>query len=80
MALQNNLTNMVISSPENLTAAMQIAQNITPVKARLWKDFIHYLSLQLNPAGIDVVPTAELFNGKRWAGFLSFSITTINLR
>lgn len=69
MALQNNLTNMVISSPENLTAAMQIAQNITPVKARLWKDFIHYLSLQLNPVGIDVVPTAELFNGKRWAGF-----------
>lgn len=69
MALQNTLSDVVMASPENLTAALLISQNMTEVKARLWRSFIDDIAAQLRPEGIAVETEDALFTGKRWAGF-----------
>lgn len=69
MELQTELTEKLVSSPQNLSAAFLIAQNMRQVKERLWKDFIAHLRQQLLPFGISVVMNDELRLGNKYASF-----------
>lgn len=70
MELQDELTETILSSPQNLGAAMLIAQNIRQVKARLWNDFIAFLQQRLAPHHITVETLPGLLEGRRWCGFM----------
>lgn len=72
MELQNELTEKLVASPQNLSAAFLIAQNMRQVKERLWKDFIVYLRQQLLPFGFSVDMNEELRSGSKYA---TFSVT-----
>jgi hypothetical protein len=69
MDLQDELTEKLTASPQNLSAAFLIAQNMRRVKESLWKDFISYLSLQLSPQGIRVEMNDALRSGGKYAAF-----------
>jgi hypothetical protein len=69
MELQNELTEKLVASPQNLRAALSIAQNMRQVKDRLWRDFIIYLRQQLLPLGTQVVTNDELSLGSKYASF-----------
>ncbi|QLX26503.1 MULTISPECIES: PD-(D/E)XK nuclease family protein [Citrobacter freundii complex] len=69
MELQSELTEKLVASPQNLSAAFLIAQNMRQVKERLWKDFILYLRQQLSPFGINVDMNDALRSGSKYASF-----------
>jgi len=69
MELQNELTEKLVASPQNLSAAFLIAQNMRQVKERLWKDFIVYLRQQMSPLGFKVDMNDELRTGSKYATF-----------
>ncbi|WP_276642580.1 PD-(D/E)XK nuclease family protein [Siccibacter turicensis] len=69
MELQNDLTDAVLASPQSLSAAMLISQNIRQVKTRLWNDFLAYVAQRLEPFGIHVEQDPGLADGRRWSGF-----------
>lgn len=67
--LQTELTENLVASPQNLSAAFLIAQNLRQVKERLWKDFIAQLRQQLLPLGVSVAMNDELRLGSKYASF-----------
>lgn len=69
MELQNELTEKLVASPQNLSAAFLIAQSMRQVKERLWKDFILHLRQQLSPFGISVDMNDALRWGSKYASF-----------
>lgn len=69
MDLQIELTKNVVASPQNLSAAFLIAQNMRQVKEHLWIDFIDYLNEQLAPSGASVEMNEGLVSGRKYAGF-----------
>jgi len=69
MELQNELTEKLIATPQNLSAAFLIAQNMRQVKERLWKDFILHLRNQLSQFGVNVDINDELRSGSKYASF-----------
>lgn len=69
MELQNELTEKLVASPQNLSAAFLIAQNMRQVKERLWKNFILHLRQQLSQFGINVDMNDELRSGSKYATF-----------
>ncbi|MEQ9868382.1 PD-(D/E)XK nuclease family protein [Pectobacterium odoriferum] len=69
MELKTELTEKLVASPQNLSAAFLIAQNMRQVKERLWKDFIVHLHQQLLPFRISVVMNDELRLGNKYASF-----------
>lgn len=69
MELQNELTDKLVASPQSLSAAFLIAQNMRQVKERLWKDFIFHLRLQLSQVGFIVEMNDALRSGSKYATF-----------
>lgn len=69
MELQTELTESLVASPQNLSAAFLIAQNMRQVKERLWENFIKHLSKQLAPVGVSVDFNDELRLGGKYASF-----------
>lgn len=69
MELQNELTEKLIATPQNLSAAFLIAQNMRQVKEHLWKGFILHLRHQLSQFGINVDINDELRSGSKYASF-----------
>ncbi|MEQ0580235.1 PD-(D/E)XK nuclease family protein [Pantoea dispersa] len=69
MELQTELTESLVASPQNLSAAFLITQNMRQVKERLWENFIKHLSKQLAPVGVSVDFNDELRLGGKYASF-----------
>jgi len=69
MELQTELTESLVASPQNLSAAFLITQNMRQVKERLWENFIKHLSKQLAPVGVSVDFNDELRLGDKYASF-----------
>ncbi len=69
MELQTELTESLVASPQNLSAAFLITQNMRQVKERLWENFIKHLSKQLSPVGVSVDFNDELRLGGKYASF-----------
>ncbi|WP_421550592.1 PD-(D/E)XK nuclease family protein [Kluyvera intermedia] len=69
MEIRNELTESLVASSKNLSAALLIAQNMRQVKARLWQDFVSYLDKKLSPLGMTIIMEDELLSGGKYAGF-----------
>lgn len=71
LSLEDNqeLTRILLRTPDNLTAALSIAQHVPEIKRTLWRDFIAHLRQQLSDISADVTFDEELLGGAKDCGF-----------
>ncbi|MNL06015.1 hypothetical protein D3C87_1266360 [compost metagenome] len=70
LSLEDNpeLTEMVLRTPQNLTAAFSIAQHLPQVKRQLWGDLIEHLKRELADINAEVTLDDELLDGMKHGG------------
>lgn len=67
MTKKHQLTELILSNPNNLSSAFLIAQNAAILKAELFKKFIEYLKKQTTDLGVKIEADTEI--EKCYSGF-----------
>jgi hypothetical protein len=66
---QNELTQLILSSPENIRATFLAASSLRNIKIQMWKDFLKELRSQLTLLEVNLLNDDDLLDGKKETGF-----------
>lgn len=66
---QNELTQLILSSPENIRATFLAARSLRNIKSQMWQDFSDNLLNQLIPLEVSIEYDTSLLYGKKESGF-----------
>lgn len=66
---QSKLTQLILSSPENIRATFLAASSLRNIKIQMWKDFLKELRSQLTLLEVNLTNNDGLLDGKKETGF-----------